>query len=316
MPEYHQTLIAPVGGQPQIITLTLDLLLRQGIKISEVIILHPAPTDARIQHTLRCLRAEFAHDRYTCDERTITCRLQFQALSHDNIAMPDITDTAGAHATRDTIHRLLRRLKQQQRHIHLSASGGRRVISLMAISAALLHFDHFDHIWHIYTPPDIRALVNEGAVMHVPPEAGVELIEVPFVPWGAYFPQLSQMVGSAQAIQRAQTAILDAQDQARCAEMLQQTTPAQQQVLRQVSAGLTPREVAARLSLSRETIYSHTKALLSLAHNIWYLPAGEKIDFNFLFRKFAGYFGETEEIIPANSASSITDGGETFPRRR
>lgn len=294
MSNYHQTLVASVGGQPQIVTLTLDLLLRQNINISEVIVLHPAPTDIRIQHTLSCLRTEFAYDCYTCDSRTIACHLQLQVLSHDDVALPDVTDTVSAHATRDTIHRLLARLKQRQRHIHLSASGGRRVISLMAISAALLHFDHFDHIWHIYTPAAVRALVNEGAVMHVPPDAGVELIEVPFVPWGSYFPLLSQMAGSAQATQQMQTAILDAQDRARCAGMVQQATPAQRQVLRQVSAGLTPREIAAHLGISIETVYSHTKALLSLARNTWHLPSEEKIDFHFLFRKFAGYFDDTE----------------------
>lgn len=40
MSEYSHALIASVGGQPQIVTLTLDLLLRQHIKINEVIVLH------------------------------------------------------------------------------------------------------------------------------------------------------------------------------------------------------------------------------------------------------------------------------------
>ncbi len=294
MPDYHHTLIVPVGGQPQIVTLTLDLLLRQGMQVSDVIVLHPTPTDPRIQHTLRCLRGEFTHNRYTCDDRTISCHLQLQTLNHDHAPLPDITDTPGAHAARDAIHRLLYQLKQQQHHIHLSASGGRRIISLMAISAALLHFDSSDRIWHIYTPPNIRAQVNEGALMHVPAGAGVGLIEVPFVPWGAYFPQLSQMSGSANTTQRIQMAMLDAQDRARCADVVQRATPAQQNVLRQVSTGLAPRDIAVRLSISIETVYSHTKALLGLARNTWYIPSEEKIDFHFLFLKFSQYFREAE----------------------
>lgn len=293
MPEYQHTLIASVGGQPQVVSLTLDLLLRQAFPINEVIVLHPAPTDPRVQHTLHCLRAEFARQRYTCDGRTIDCHLRLHALSHDDEPLPDVTDTRGAHATRETIHRLMGQLKQQQRHIHLSASGGRRVISLMAISAALLRFDSFDHIWHIYTPPEIRAQVNEGAKMHVPPEAGVRLIEVPFVPWGEYFPHLSQMTGSAQATQHAQTALLDSQDRAKCAEVFQTATKAQQNVLRQFSAGLTPPKVAERLGISTRTVYSHTKDLLGLAHNAWYLPPEERIDYRFLAQKFARYFDGT-----------------------
>ncbi len=293
MPAYRQTLVASVGGQPQIVTLTLDLLLRQGIQVSEVIVLHPSTSDARIQHTLHCLRAEFAHDRYTCDHQIYQCHLQLHPLSHNKRPLADVTDTPDAQATRDAIHHLLRQLKQQQRQIHLSASGGRRIISLMAVSAALLHLDQSDHIWHIYTPPDVLAQIQEGAKMHVPPEAGVELIEVPFVPWGAYFPSLSAIDGSAQETQRMQTAIVSSQERARCAEMLHQATKAQQHILRCISNGLTPRDIAAQHHLSRETVYSHIKALLPLARSIWCLPEKEKIGFHFLYLKFSTYFRET-----------------------
>lgn len=290
MSTYQHTLIASVGGQPQIVTLTLDLLLRQAFPISEVVVLHAAPGDARLSQTLNRLRAEFARNRYICDGQTIPCHLQLEMLSHDNEPLPDITDTLGAHATRDAIHRLLLQFKQRQHHIHLSASGGRRIISLMAISAAQLHFDSFDHIWHIYTPPDIRAQINEGAMMHVPPEAGVRLIEVPFVPWGAFFPSLSQAAGSAQATQRLQTDMLDARERARCKEVIQQATKAQLSVLRLFSAGLTPPQVAQRLGISTHTVYSHTRDLLGLARNTWCVPLEERIDYHFLGKMFSRYF--------------------------
>lgn len=294
MSEYRQTLLASVGGQPQVVTFTLDLLLRQGIQVSEVFLLHPSPSDVRVQHTLHCLRTEFANNQYTCDGRTISCTLHLQTLSHEKVPLPDVTNTSDAQAIRDEIHRLLRQLKQQQRHIHLSASGGRRVISLMAISAALLHFDDFDRIWHIYTPRHLRAQVNEGAQMHVPPDAGVRLIEVPFVPWGAYFPLLSHADASAQATQRAQMAMLDAQEKARCAEMLTHLTQTQLRVLRLISTGLTPGAIAVQLNVSRDTVYSHTKALLSVARHVWHIPEQERIAFPFLFRKFIGYFRQDE----------------------
>jgi CRISPR-associated protein Csx14 len=163
----------------------------------------------------------------------------------------------------------------------------------MAISAALLHFDSFDHIWHIYTPPEVRAQVNKGAQMHVPPQTGVELIEVPFVPWGHYFPQLAHMAGSAQAAQQAQTAIFDAQERAKCAEVVRQASKAQQSVLRLLGAGLPPAQVAKRLNISVTTVYSHTKDLLQLARNTWYIPVGERLDYHFLSQKFTHYFDVT-----------------------
>jgi CRISPR-associated protein Csx14 len=290
MSEYGHTLVASVSGQPQIVTLTLDLLLRQEIPISEVVVLHPASTNERVLRALHCLHAEFAHRCYTCDAQTISCRLDLEGLSHDGETLTDITDTPGAHATRDAVHRLLRRLKLRQRHIHLSASGGRRIISLMAISAAQLHFDSFDRIWHIYTPPEVRAQVNEGALMHVPAEAGVRLIEVPFVPWGTIFSPLSQAAESARATQRVQRDMLDAQEKARCRSVVEQATRAQLGVLQQFSEGLTPARVAKQLGISTRTVYSHTSDLLLLVRNAWCIPAKEPLDYHFLSRKFARYF--------------------------
>jgi CRISPR-associated protein Csx14 len=290
MSDYSHTLIASVGGQPQIVTLTLDLLLRQRIKINEVIVLHPAARNERIQNTLRCLSAEFAHDRYQCDGQEWGCHLHLQALNDEQGPLPDITNTSDAQVTRDVLHRLLYRLKQQQKHIHLSVSGGRRVISLMAISAAQLHFDHADHIWHIYTPPEFLPHVHEGKHMHLPADSGVALLDVPFVPWGAYFPQIAQIPTSAQHTQNLQVAVMSAQERARCAQLVEQASKAQQKVLRQIGAGQKPREIAAHLSLSVETVYSHTKVLLQLARNIWCLPEKEAINSQFLHNRFAQYF--------------------------
>jgi len=102
------------------------------------------------------------------------------------------------------------------------------------------------------------------------------------------------MAGSAQATQQVQTVMLNSQERARCADLFRQATPAQQKILRQISTGLAPRDIAIRQSISPETVYSHTKALLSLARNTWCIPSEEKIDFHFLFLKFGGYFDGTE----------------------
>src|SRR5437588_2109018 len=94
------------------------------------------------------------------------------------------SDSTSAKGTRETIYRFIQELKQQPRHIHLSVTGGRRLMSLLAISAAQLKFDPFDHIWHIFTPEHIKEQVKDGQRMHAPPNVGVRLIEVPFIPLG------------------------------------------------------------------------------------------------------------------------------------
>src|SRR5437588_11828076 len=89
------------------------------------------------------------------------------------------SDSTSAKGTRETVYRFIQEMKQQPRHIHLSVTGGRRLMALLAISAAQLLFDPFDHIWHIYTPEHIKERVKDGTCRHVPPDTDVNLIEVP-----------------------------------------------------------------------------------------------------------------------------------------
>ncbi len=72
---YKHTLVATLGGQPQIVTFTLDLLLKRGIPIYEVIVVHPAASPY-IQQSLERLNAEFVGDRYIFEGRSLTIHLR------------------------------------------------------------------------------------------------------------------------------------------------------------------------------------------------------------------------------------------------
>ncbi|HLH60318.1 MAG TPA: CRISPR-associated ring nuclease [Ktedonobacteraceae bacterium] len=297
MPEYIHTLLATLGGQPQVVTFTLDLLLQRGFPISEVIVVHPEASDERLQHSVACLNAEFVGDYYgyyLVHGQPLRCRLRSYLLELDETPLQDIVDDLSAKGTLDTVHRLIRDLKQQHRRIHLSLTGGRRLMSLMAISAAYLNFDHFDHIWHIYTPSALRPLVNEGKVMHVPSEAGVSLIEAPFVPWGAYFPGLSETVDTAQDMRHYQTARMDAEERARCIQVVEHATPRQREVLKAFAGGLNPQQVAQKLGIELKTVHSHKTVLLELCRNAWNKNSNEPLDYRFLQKAFANYFTHDE----------------------
>lgn len=297
MPEYIHTLLATLGGQPQVVTFTLDLLLRRGFPICEVIVVHPEASDGRLRHSLACLNAEFVGDcysHYLVHGQPLRCRLRPYVLVLDEAPLHDIVDDLSAKGTLDTVHRLVRDLKQQHRRIHLSVTGGRRLMSLLAVSAAHLNFDHFDHIWHIYTPDALRPEVNEGKLMHVPAEAGVRLIEAPFVPWGAYFPGLSQSVDTVQDMRHFQTAKMDAEEHDRCAQVVGNATPRQREVLRAFARGLNPQEVAQKLGIEIKTVDSHKTVLLELCRNAWNKDSNEPLDYRFLQKAFANYFANDE----------------------
>jgi CRISPR-associated protein Csx14 len=281
-------LLATLGGQPQVVTFTLDLLLAT-FPITNVIVLHPRPAEKRLQHSLSRLREEFANDYYQA--RNCVIHLRSQVLQYEGKPIDDIRDDLHADGVLDTIHQLITDLKRQGYRIHLSVTGGRRLMSLLAISVATLNFDRHDHIWHIYTPQEIQDEARDGRIMHVAPEGGVRLIQEPFLPLGAYIYPTDLSFRAAQIERGSQ---MDAQDRAACASVVKATSPAQLKVLKEFSKGLRPAQVAEQLTISLKTVHSHKTILLRHCANAWNRDPDERLDYHFLQVKFAGYFAADE----------------------
>lgn len=285
MPEHEHILVATLGGQPQIVTFTLDLLLQVPYPINKVIVLHPKATRPRLQHSLELLDAEFAGNSYKATNRAI--QFHSQVLELDGALLDDISDNAHVDGTLNTIHHLLGDLKRQEYRIHLSISGGRRLMSLLAVSVASFNFDHHDHIWHLYTPEHIKEQANEGRMMHVPADAGVRLLHSPFPSLGAYVYNPLESFRNAQVTERLQR---EAQERKCCEQVERQATPAQKRVLQAFAKGLRPNQVADELSIALVTVNTHKTALLDYCHNAWNIPPDERLDYHFLRAKFADYF--------------------------
>jgi len=288
--DHTHVLLATLGGQPQIVTFTLDLLLRDGFPISEVYVVHPRASKQRLQQSLTRLSAEFVGDFYKEAGRAI--HFHSHVLQLDGQPIDDIIDDAHADGTLDTLHNLIWNLKRQGRRIHLSVSGGRRLMALLATSVASLNFDRYDHIWHIYTPEHITEQVKDGKRMHVPADAGVKLIKGQFISLGAYIYTPPQSFRTAQSEQRSQ---MDAQERARCTQVNKEATPAQRKVLEAFSQGLRPQQVADKLDIELTTVHSHKTVLLRLCRNAWNIADDEHLDYHFLQTRFANYFNGEED---------------------
>lgn len=291
MSEKQHVLVATLGGQPQIITFTLDLLLQESYPISKVIAIHPkASPGSRLQNALDMLHKEFADDDYKVARRTI--HFQSQVLELDGQPIDDIVDSSHADGTLNTIHHLISDLKSHGHHIHLSVSGGRRMMALLALSVATLNFDRFDHIWHINTPEKTKNEANEGKLMHVPADTGIRLIEGPFIALGSYIYSPARSFHVAQQEQRAQ---MEAQEHTRCRQVVERATPAQLKVLRTLSRGLHPREVANELHISPATVNSHCTFLYSYCREVWNIPRNEQLSYHFFQAKFGNYFAKASD---------------------
>jgi len=286
--EQKHILLATLGGQPQVVTFTLDLLLAR-YPITNVIALHPKATQERLQHSLACLQKEFVGDIYSNTGRAIHFRSQ--TLSYKGRPLDDIVDDMHADGVLDTIHQLIGELKRQDYCIHLSVSGGRRLIALLATSVAALNFDRHDHIWHIYTPDELQEQASNGKIMHIPQDAGVKLIQGPFLSLGSYIYHPSSSFRTAQHERRTQ---MDAQDHTACHAVFNEATSSQRKVLQGFARGLRPQQVAHELDISLATVHSHKTVLLRLCINAWNIPPQERLDYHFLQVKFASFIEDDE----------------------
>ena len=286
------TLVVTMGGQAQVVTFALDWLLAHGEPIREVAVLHLSPNDARSQHALEQISAEFSGDRY----RDQPCRLRLVPIRRGTSPAPigerlaDIREEADADATWQTVYHLLSSLKAQGRRLHLCIAGGRRIMGLLALSAAMLLCSHGDRVWHMYTPDELRERARDGAILHAHPEDGVRLIQVPMTPWGAYFPALRELASQRPAqVIAAQTAWLDEAERARCQAVWQHLTERQREVLQRLAAVGSPQEVAEELNITLATINSHKTAILAECRLAWNLPEDAWLSYHFLREKFARF---------------------------
>lgn len=285
MPERDKTLVATMGGQAQVVTFALDWLMARGELIGEVVVVHLSPADPRVSKALRQLAAEFANGCYAGQPM----RLLLAPITRGGNAIADICDEAAAEATWQTVYRLVSDLKQQGRTLHVCLAGGRRIMGLMAMSAAMLHFGHQDRLWHLYTPDELRKRAFEGAVMHAGPHDGVCLIQVPLAPLGVYFPALQAAARPADAV-RQHIRPMDEIERRRCQAVWDRLTPRPRAVLCALAQGLTPQEVAEQLHISLKTVDAHKTIILAECRNEWAFEDEQRLNYHFLREKFGPFF--------------------------
>ncbi|MDW8147548.1 MAG: CRISPR-associated ring nuclease [Roseiflexaceae bacterium] len=279
------TLVATLGGQPQIVTFALDALLAQGETITDVYLVHLSLDNPRTRQALHCLQQEFLNDMYAGRR----CRLRRVPLRANGVELTDIRTAADAEATWQCIRDLIADLKRDGRRLHLCLSGGRRLMALLAMSAAALLCDHQDRIWHMYTPEATLQRVKDGAQMHVTPAEGVQLIQAPLAPWGAYFPALRLLAQTPMHAVQEQLRRFATVDDPRCRQVWERLSPRQRDVLRAFARGLRPDQVADALSISLSTVNSHKTVILAECRVAWESSDDEPLDYRFIRERFAAF---------------------------
>lgn len=269
--------LVTMGGQAQVVTFAVDALLALGEPVATVLVLHLAPDEPRVRRALAQLSAEFAGARY----RGRPLAFRHTAIQAGGQPLAAITTAQEAEAVWMLARDLLAELKRANQPLHLCIAGGPRLLALTLTTAAMLQCDHRDRLWHLYTPREFLEQAGEGAILHAPPEAGVRLVPVPLVPWGAYFPALRAL---AQPL--APIPLPDPADVAHCAAVWARLTTRQQEVLRVLAAGLSPQEAAERLGITLNTLDTHKTEIFAECRVAWGLAEDARLTYHFLREKF------------------------------
>lgn len=281
--------IATLGAQPQVVTLALDTLLAQGEQIDETIVVHLSGQTERFPQALRELNHEFSNNCYAGRPM----RYRAIPISYNGSIIGDIQSDLEADAVFDTFHNLLPSYKQQEKRIHLCATGGRRLLGMLALSAAQLYFAKTDRVWHLYSSDRVRELSNRGACLHVDAPDEIQLIQVPLQTWGHMMPWLrGEQTVTAKEVRANTQKRADHAEQKRCRQVIEHLTTRQRDVLREFANGLDPQAVAQKLKIVISTVHIHKKAILEECANVWGLPQGERLPFYWLREHFMDYYAE------------------------
>jgi CRISPR-associated protein Csx14 len=288
----NTTLVATLGGQPQVVTYLLDLLLARGEAVDQVRAVYIAPY-LRSKTAFERLSKEFADGRYA----GYPCSFHGHPIQTGGSDLPDIRTPEEVEAVRQSMTALLKELKEQRHTVHLGLSGGRRLISLTALAAAMQYLTPADRLWHIHVPTEFEEKTRDGAIMHAPTDAGVRLIAVPFVPWVAYIPGLATLLKrSPREMGEAAYGWLDEDERARCSRVWEALTQRQKEVLRAFASGLSRQEVAEKLSIAVTTVDSHRDSILEQCELSWQGQSGEDFNVQALQKYFGPFLSGLDQL--------------------
>lgn len=239
-----EVLIATLGTESQVVTLSLLELERLGHLVQEVVVLHTASQEPKIIESLARLRAAFESE-----ETLQRYRYRFEELQGRRGPIEDITTAEESEDTFEEIFRMVRNYKLDGCCVHLNIAGGRKPMSIYGMVTAQMLFDEDDKLWHLVSN---RQLVDSRRLF---PQAGDEyqLVPVPVIRAGDR-PDLLRRFQNAQEAVREQAALRRDME---IELFLAKLTKTQRKVAELLGQGLSNEVIASALNNSTSTISTH-----------------------------------------------------------
>ncbi len=290
--------MATLGHEPQVVTVALDALLRQGRALSELVVVHTS--SPAVLAGLRAIRAEFASGRYP------TVRLRSVPVRGEAGKLDDFRTEADVRALLSSLYRAVREAKRHHGVVHVCLAGGRKVMSVAAMVVAQLLFGPEDRVWH---------LLSEGwspgapRRMHLGPGEEAHLVPVPVLRWtdsGVMLAALAELDDPGEAIRRYQEIVRGERMRRRREFVERWLTRAERQVAELACAGLDNATIARRLQRSQRTVANQLSAVYAKLEE-WLGFPGPPVNRSLLLSELAPYF----ELVEASKSGvrSVSQSG-------
>jgi CRISPR-associated protein Csx14 len=283
-------LVATLGNEPQVITITLDLLLRQGYPVHHVIAVHTA--SRQVLRGLTLLERELAGPRYA--------RVTFKpALVCDaNKRVDDFREEADVQSLLRVLYLAVRDVKRSCRVVHVCVSGGRKVMGVAAMVVAQLLFGPDDHVWHLlsetWRPGTPRRL-------HVAPGEKAHLVPVPVLRWtdsAVMMAALAELDDPIEAIRRYEDIVRGERMRRRREFVERWLTRAEREVAFLACRGLDNPGIARQLGRSERTVANQLTSVYAKLRD-WLGFSGPAVTRPLLLSELVPYFELAERSHPA-----------------
>jgi len=265
--------IATLGSKPQVVTAALDLLLKQGEKISKAVLVHTVSQKVEIALSLEILEDELSRDIYGFDGDVDFVPV----VDQDGQALKDVVSAQDEKSFFSRIYHVVHNLKQKGYQIHFSIAGGRKTMAIFGMVTAQLLFDEQDKLWHLFSPSNFM----EENRYHPREGDQVKLIPIPVVQWSDISPILLDLKASADPFDALET-----QQKLKLTEKLDRSdrfikevlTPEEERVVCQlVVLGIPNEQIADKLLLSTKAVEDHLETASQKAANYWQLEQIDRI---------------------------------------
>lgn len=279
-----EVLIATLGSEAQVVTLTMELLLEMHHNLNEIIVIHTAPQYEPVCSSLKKLKDYFQNQ----GDHAIPLRSVLIETSHGPVT--DIVTEDQVSALFRTMFQEVLTAKTMGNCVHLSIAGGRKTMAVYGMVVGQMLFDDSDHLWHLLS----MGKVLEEKRMQMQPGDYVKLIPVPVLRWSVISPVLTDLAYSAdpwEALQSQQQIVLRKEWQRKKEFINHVLTPAERQVLKMVARdALSNDAIAHLLHKSIRTVKNHLSHVYEKVHELLGFRDDLVIDRQVVTAEFAPLF--------------------------